>query len=156
MWIRDVMTRDVRICRDDDDIASAGKTMIEAGCGALPVCSADGEVAGFVTDRDLCAHLCCKDLQPSKTKVADAMHREVWACAPDHTVEVALEIMRRHHVRRLPVLDDRNRLVGIVSIDDIAMRSRPVVQTYDGPADADVAQTLRSVGHALPRSRAPI
>ena len=154
MWIRDLMTRDVRTCRTDDDLAAVGRTMAEWACGGMPVCDAAGDPVGFVTDRDLCAYLCKNDLRPSQAKAADAMHRGVWGCAPDHTVAEALEIMRLHHVRRLPVFDDHDRLVGIVSIDDIAMESRPVVQATDGPADADVARTLRSVAHAKSHSLA--
>lgn len=156
MWIRDVMTRDVRTCRTDDDLAAVGRTILEIGCGALPVCGADGDVVGFVTDRDLCAYLCKNDLRPSQAKAGDVMHRGVWGCAPDHRLEEALEIMRRHHVRRLPVFDDDDQLVGIVSIDDIAMQARPVVEAYDAPADADVARTLRSVAHAKSHSLVPI
>jgi CBS domain-containing protein len=155
MKVRDLMTRDVRTCQADDDLAVAGRTMAHAGCGALPVRGPGGEVVGFLTDRDLCAYVCEKDRRPSEMKVAEVMHREVWACAPDHDVEEALAIMRRHHVRRLPVLDDANRIVGLVSIDDVVMLSRPVVSAHDGPADTEVARTLRSASHVMPHSLAP-
>jgi CBS domain-containing protein len=155
MTVRDLMTRNVRTCRAEDDLAMAGRLMAEAGCGALPVRDGNGEAIGFLTDRDLCAYLCEKDCRPSEVKVADVMHREVWACAPDHGVDEALAVMRRHRVRRLPVLDDRNHIVGIVSIDDIAMSSRAVARPYDGPVDADVVRTVRAVGHA-PRARGPV
>ena len=156
MKVRDLMTREVQTCRAEDDLIMAGRLMVKASCGALPVRDSKNEAVGFLTDRDLCAFLCEADRRPSEAKVADVMHREVFACAPDHDVDDALAIMRRHHVRRLPVLNDDNRIVGIVSIEDIVMRSRPVVRPDDGPADADVARTLRSVGHALPGVRADL
>lgn len=64
--------------------------------------------------------------------------------------------MRRHHVRRLPVLDGEDCLVGILSLDDIALRSRAIVESYDAPADGEVATTLRAVSHGTPRGRVPL
>jgi CBS domain-containing protein len=156
MRVRDVMTRDVRTCGVQEDLASIGRTMIEADCGVLPVVGTSGELAGVLTDRDVCAFLCEWDRKPSTVQAAQVMRREVWACRPEQGVDQALDIMQRHRVRRLPVLDEDDRLVGILSLDDIALRSRPVVTSYDGPADADVAETLRAVSHAVPRGRVPL
>jgi CBS-domain-containing membrane protein len=114
-------------------------------------------VIGFLTDRDICTYLCDADCRPSEAEVAEAMRTEVWSCAPEDTAAQALAMMRLHHVRRLPVVDENERLVGIVSLDDIALEAKPVISTTsDGPADTDVARTMRKVGHAIPHHRSGI
>ena len=156
MKVREVMTRDVRTCQSGDDVATAGRTMVEADCGVLPVLGTSGELVGILTDRDVCAFLCEWDRRPSTVKVSQLMRREVWAARPDQFLDQAMSIMRRHHVRRLPVLDEEDCLVGILSLDDIALRSKAIVESYDAPADAEVATTLRAVSHAMPRGRGPL
>ncbi len=151
MRIRDLMAREVVTCQATDDLGTAGKRMIRAGCGSLPVCGDGGKLVGFLTDRDISSYLCSTDRRPSEARAAAAMREEIWSCGPEDRPAEAMVIMRSHHVRRLPVLDDDGRLIGIVSLDDIAMQARPaVIGTYDGPLDTDVAATLRAVGHALP------
>jgi CBS domain-containing protein len=154
MRVRDMMTREVATCRAGDDLGTAGKLMAETGCGCLPVVDEANGVIGVLTDRDVCSFLCDTDGRPSGAKVLQAMHAEVWSCAPDDTAAQVLAMMRLRHVRRLPVVDEKDRLVGIVSLDDIAMEAKPVISgTSDGPVDTDVARTMRMVGHALPHGR---
>jgi CBS domain-containing protein len=149
-----MMTRKVATCRAGDDLGTAGKLMAETGCGSLPVADETRKVIGFLTDRDICSFVCDADCRPSDAKVQEAMRRQVWTCAPEDTAAQALAMMRLRHVRRLPVVDDDERLVGIVSLDDIAMEAKPVISSpSDGPVDTDVARTMRAVGHALPHAR---
>jgi CBS domain-containing protein len=150
MKVRDLMTPEVVTCAVGDDLAFAGNQMRESSCGGMPVIGEEGEVAGFITDRDICLHLSSHDRRPSQALVADAMHSGVWVCHAQDDVEDALAAMRAHRVRRLPVLDDHGDLAGIVSIDDVAVRSRPLVSASHGPFALVLADTLLAVSHALP------
>jgi CBS domain-containing protein len=93
--------------------------MWEGDCGVLPVVD-DGELVGIVTDRDMFIAVGTRDVRATHVRVGAVATRRVSTCGPEDDVEAALAIMKGAAVRRLPVLDDRGRLVGIVSINDIA------------------------------------
>jgi CBS domain-containing protein len=138
------MTRNPVTCSDADDLLAAGKMMRGGGCGCLPISGASGKLVGFLTDRDVCNYLVETDTRPSQAAVGDAMHPGVWCCQPGDTLAEALATMRRHRVRRLPVLDEHERLVGILSLDDLVAEGKPEVR------DAELIATVRAVGHAYP------
>lgn len=153
MKVVEIMTREVRNCSPEDDLAKVGRTMGEVGCGVLPVATARGQVIGVLTDRDICLALADLDRPASQVLVREVMHGGAYACRPGDDVETALFEMARHKVRRLPVLGAEGRLEGILSLDDIAVHARPVAgEGFDGPFFVDVARTLRSIcEHPGPR-----
>lgn len=135
MQVRDIMTEDVRACCADATGSDAVKLMWDNDCGIVPVVDSDNQVVGAITDRDIVIACWSRDVAPSRLPVCDAMTREVQCCAPDDTVARAEQLMEKHQVRRLPVIDHEGRLCGIISLADIARASRPRAR---GAEKADV------------------
>lgn len=118
MKIRDVMTRDVRTVTPESTIREAARIMADADVGVLPV-SAGDRLAGMVTDRDLAVRAIAVGKGPDST-VGDVMSPEVLYCHDDEDIVDVCQNMADIQVRRLPVVDVDKRLVGIISLADIA------------------------------------
>lgn len=119
MKISDAMTPDVQLMKPSQSIQEAARIMADIDAGVLPV--ADGDrLVGVVTDRDIAIRAIAKGLGPD-TKVGDVMSREVLYCFEDDEIENVAQNMSEIKVRRLPVLNRSKRLVGIVSVGDIAI-----------------------------------
>jgi CBS domain-containing protein len=123
MRVSDAMTVDVRIADPDQSIQDAAKIMAEIDAGVLPVGEND-RLVGVITDRDIAVRAVAKGLPPS-AMVRDVMSQEVLYCFDDEDVEDVVQNMADIKVRRLPVLNRKKRLVGIVSLGDIAMAEGP-------------------------------
>ena len=107
--------------------------MRDHAVGCLPVVDASGKLAGVLTDRDIA--LSAYELGEAlwRLRVADSMHKPVWSCAAGDGIETAARLMRQHRVRRLPVLDEGGKPVGMISLDDLAHASRqPVIDPTPG------------------------
>lgn len=115
--VKEIMTRECKACDPSDSLASAAIRMWEADCGILPVIES-GHVVGVITDRDICMALALKGCRPGESSVFEVMSGEVWSCAPETDVTVALALMGQRRVRRLPVLEN-GRLAGMLSINDV-------------------------------------
>lgn len=135
MKIKDVMTDDVVVAAPDQTIADAARMMARCDAGALPV-GQDDRLVGMITDRDIALRAVARDLPPD-TPVRECMSKEVLYCFQDEDVEHVAENMGEQKVRRLPVLDREKRLVGIVSIGDLALHSKPKTS---GQAIAAISQ----------------
>ena len=119
--IADIMTRSIATVRRDETLKAAARRMQEMDVGSLPVL--DGKaVAGIVTDRDIAVRGVAAGMIPQESLVADVMTAELRFCRADDTVEQAMAEMGDLQVRRLPVLDAKNEIVGIVSLGDLATR----------------------------------
>ena len=118
MKVRDVMSTDVRIANPDQTIQQAAQMMAEIDAGALPVGEND-RLIGMITDRDIAIRAVARGRGPD-TPVREAMTPEVEYCFEDDDIEDVAEKMSALQVRRLPVLNREKRLVGIVSLGDIA------------------------------------
>ena len=122
--VSDVMTTHVRTCSVDDTLEHAARIMSEHACGAVPVLDPRGRIIAMVTDRDIClTALACKKLL-SEISVMTAASRRMHAIRTFDTLEVAHELMCKHHVRRLPVVDGDGNLIGIVSVIDLVRAAR--------------------------------
>lgn len=121
MKVSEIMTKKAVSIGSQEPVSAAAKLMWDCDCGAVPVIEND-KVIGMITDRDICMSTFLNDRSPSGLRVAEAMSRQLYYCAPSDTVAFAEEIMRSKQIRRLPVLDDSRRLVGILSLADIARR----------------------------------
>jgi len=119
--IADIMTRSIATVRRDETLQAAARRMQEMDVGSLPVL--DGKaIAGVVTDRDIAVRGVAAGMIPQESLVADVMTAELRFCRADDTVEQAMAEMGDLQVRRLPVLDAKNEIVGIVSLGDLATR----------------------------------
>ena len=123
MKVKEAMTTKVSICSPKDAISTAAQAMADCDAGLLPV-GEDDRLVGMITDRDIAIRAVAKRLSPD-TPVREVMSSEVLYCYHDEDVEEVAKNMGDQKVRRLPVLDRDKRLVGIISIGDIARQTRP-------------------------------
>lgn len=119
MLVCDLMSRDVRTVAPDATLQWAAQTMLGAGVGALPVCDGD-RLLGVITDRDIAIRAVAHGLS-NTAPVSQAMTVDALFAYEDEEVEAALQRMKAQQVRRLVVLDRTRRMVGIVSLGDIAV-----------------------------------
>lgn len=147
MNVRDIMTKEVKCCRLDTNLAAATELMWSTDCGILPVMD-DGKLAGVITDRDICIALGTQNRRATEVRAGEIASHDVQTCAVDGDVDSAMAVMRRAKVHRLPVMDD-GKLVGILALNDI-------VDAVDVRSDINagaVMDTLKAVGeHRNPRS----
>jgi CBS domain-containing protein len=127
MKIREILTNNPEVVSPEDMICVAARKMKEADVGMLPVCFG-GQLIGCLMDRDLAiravADAC--DLLNTKVrqiKVRQIMTADLFYCFEDDSLEDAAKIMEERQVRRIPVLNESKRLVGIVSLGDLAIRT---------------------------------
>src|SRR3954469_15672601 len=118
--IRDVMTYDVRSVAPGDSVVVAAKAMQEMDVGVLPVCE-DDQLLGVVTERDIVVRGIALDLALD-TPVKEVMTSDLVTCAPDDEVEGVVQDMQDAQVRRVPVLEEQQRLVGMVTLGDLATK----------------------------------
>ncbi|QGZ95180.1 CBS domain-containing protein [Terricaulis silvestris] len=119
MIVQHVMSRDVRTVTPEATIREAARIMADADVGALPVAAGD-RLAGMVTDRDIAIRAVAVGKGP-ETTVGEVMTHDVLYCHEDEDVHHVSDNMGEMQVRRLPVVDVEKRLVGIVSLADIAL-----------------------------------
>jgi CBS domain-containing protein len=119
--ISEVMTRNVEVIHPDESLQRAAQMMDELNVGALPVCEGK-ELVGMITDRDITVRATAIGLRPSDTTVSEIMTELTRCCTEDQTVEEVMKQMGDVQIRRLPVMNDRHELVGIVSLGDLATR----------------------------------
>ena len=124
MQVSEVMTRGVECIRPDDNIVTAAQKMKDLDVGALPVCGTDDRLQGMITDRDVTVRATAGCCDPGGTCVRDVMTPNVIYVFEDQDVTEAARLMRENQVRRLVVLNRGKRLVGIVSLGDLAVDSR--------------------------------
>ena len=118
--VRDAMSEDPRSIGASAAVVEAARLMREADIGSLPITD-DENLVGVITDRDITMRVVAQAADPQRTPVGDVCSRDVISVAPESDLEEALQLMARHQVRRLPVVEN-GRLVGIVAQADIALR----------------------------------
>jgi CBS domain-containing protein len=121
--VGDVMEREVKLANPDDNVQQAARMMREADVGVLPVGEGD-RLVGMVSDRDIAMRLAAEGRDPVRTKVRDVMSSDVRYVYEDEDLEHVAENMAEQQVRRLPVMNRDKRLIGIVSLGDIATGPR--------------------------------
>ena len=122
MQVSELMTRNAQCIPPDATLQEAAQRMKDLDIGALPVCEND-RLIGVVTDRDIVIRCVAAGQDPTMEHVRDAMTPQVNYCYEDDDVVDVAELMSEKQVRRLPVLNRRKRLVGIVSLGDLAVEN---------------------------------
>jgi CBS domain-containing protein len=122
--ISEVMTSDVVSLPSTASVVEAALAMRGADIGFVVITTED-QPRGVVTDRDIAIRVVAEALNPSETTLGDVASGELACLTPEHTAEDAARLMRQLAVRRLPVVDERDRLVGVVSIGDLAVEKDP-------------------------------
>lgn len=129
----EIMKRNVECISPDETAASAAQRMRDENVGFLPVCQ-QGRVLGTLTDRDIAVRLVAAN-QPPSTRVTDIMSREAVYCRPQDDIKVAQRLMAENHKSRIMVVDENGKLVGVISLSDIAQHDR----------SGQASETLRGV-----------
>jgi len=121
MKIRELMTSNVELISPEAKLPEAAKKMADADIGILPVGEND-RLVGMVTDRDIAIRGVAQGKNPARTKVRDVMTERVLYCYDDEDVEHIADSIAKLQVRRLPAVDRKKQLVGVVSLADIALK----------------------------------
>ena len=138
MKVRNMMTSDVKTCRLETNLAEVVREMWEGDCGALPVVTDDGRVAGMITDRDICIAIATKSRSADRITVREVTQGHTYTCLPEDDALAALQTMKTHKIRRLPVVDGEGHVRGILSLNDVV--------THAGSASTnEVLSTLASI-----------
>ena len=120
--VNDVMIRDVVTVDASATLLDAARSMREANVGMLPVIEEDA-VRGIVTDRDLVIRAMIRDIRPSEARVGDCLSEPPRCAEPDWSLDEAMEEMARQQVGRLPIVDPGGRIIGVVTLSSLALRS---------------------------------
>lgn len=139
--IRDVMTSDPSTVGRDENIRRAAQIMKDQDTGVVPV--VDGKkIVGMVTDRDIVVRLIAEGRDPSTVKVSDVMTTTVRSVREDASIDDVLTLMTSAEIRRVPVVNRNDEIVGIVSIGDIAKTD----------ADRKVGKAIEDISNASPNN----
>jgi CBS domain-containing protein len=132
MNVREVMTREVQIASPDDSLQHAAGLMADIDAGVLPVGEND-RLVGMLTDRDITVRAVARGLAPGQCRVREVMSQDIKYIYEDESVEDAARNMSDLQMRRLPVLNRDKRLVGIVSLGDLALKkAKPAGEALRG------------------------
>lgn len=149
MRVEEQMTKNVTTCKTGDSLARAAKLLWDHDCGCVPVVGHLGRVLGMITDRDICMAALITGKSLAELRVRDAMARDIATMRASESTHEAEMVMRNRRVRRLPVLDDQNRLIGLLCCNDL------VRWVDDGGANGTTAEdavhllrTLATVGRS--------
>lgn len=146
MLIANIMSRELKTCRQTDMLDRAVKLMWDYDIGILPVLDDFGMLVGVVTDRDACMAAYMQRQPLHAVPASVAMTKHVVTCRPEDTDAHVAELMARHKVRRLPVVDDDDRPVGMISINDLALEMARGAPIDEG----EVAGTLAAISEHRP------
>jgi CBS domain-containing protein len=140
MNVAELMTKNAMTCRPDEPLHSAAQIMWDHDCGCVPVVDETNAIQGMITDRDVCMAALMQGKSLSEISVGSAMSRAIYGCLPNDDIEKAAELMRARQVRRVPVLDEQGRVLGVLSLGDFARAlSRSATNGVSSPT---VARTL--------------
>jgi CBS domain-containing protein len=140
--VRDVMTPNPASVSEKDSIKRVAEIMKREDAGVVPV--VDGrKVIGMITDRDIVVRLIAEGKDPSNAKVNEAMSKQVRSVKEETPINEVLQLMSREQIRRVPVTNNNNELIGIVSIGDIASDSKETVK---------IGRTVEEISEAPPNN----
>jgi CBS domain-containing protein len=156
MKVKKIMSRGAKICDLNASLAEAAKTMWDNDCGILPVLKDGKEIVGLITDRDICMAMAMRDCSPSAISAEEVITGAVYSVTPEDDIHKALEIMREHKVRRLPVVTSEGELKGIISMNDVVLKAQEAKGKHSQElAYADVVRTYEAIcTHPLPLEQA--
>lgn len=150
MNVKEVMSRDIRTVRMVDRADVAARVMWEHDCGAVPVVDGNQAIVGIVTDRDLCMAAYTQGRSLGEIPVTAVMARAVRTCKPDDPVASAQATLQQHQLHRLPVVDARGVVVGMLTANDLLR----LAQTR--PAAIDAATMLKTLAAITAPRRATL
>jgi len=153
MKAKDLMTTDVKSCREYTTLNTAVQMMWDHDIGCVPIVDRDNRVIGMLTDRDVCMSAYLQRVSLTGASVTSAMSKDVFSCSPEDDLTSVERIMRERQIHRVPVIDAQGCLAGIVSLNDIAREATRESQMKQPRevSEAEITFTLASV--SAPRHR---
>jgi CBS domain-containing protein len=143
MKVSQLMTKDVATCRADDSLNRAAQIMWDHDCGCVPVVDNAGHIQGMITDRDICMAAFTQGKRLEEIPISSAMSKQVHAASPNDDVERAAELMSSKQIRRVPVLDGGDQIVGLLSLGDVARAASG--RGANGISTPTLARTLSEI-----------
>ena len=160
MKVRDIMTCEAKFCDLNESLAEAAQTMWAADCGVLPVLKDGKEIVGLITDRDICMAMAIRDRNAAAVSAEEVVSGAIYSVTSEEDIHKALELMKQHKVRRLPVVNSEGELEGMLSLNDVVLRAEEARDTETPELTyADVVDTYKAIcAHPLPlgQSRAAV
>ncbi len=141
--IIEVMTKEVQTCKSGDPVSKAAKLMEQHNVGSIPVVDDQGRLSGIITDRDIVLRGVAKDKDLKMTTCGELMTADCKSCSPETEVHEAAKLLAEHQIRRLPVVDQQGRLVGICAIGDLAVRD--IYINESGQALSEISKSEATV-----------
>lgn len=154
MIVKEAMSRVVHSCQSSQTLDDAARLLWDHDVGALPVLDGAGRLMAMLTDRDVCMAAYTQGKALRELPVYAARSQALFTCHCGDRLSTAERTMRVHQVRRLPVVDDAGRLVGMLSLADLA-RVSVASGKHGAPPHVDVTATLATVSRRRPEPAAP-
>jgi CBS domain-containing protein len=147
MKIKELMSHPAITCPAGDTMENAARLMWEFDCGIIPVVNDDGRLGGVITDRDICMAAYTQGRPLRTIPIASGMAKAPVAVHANDSIESAEDLMRDNQIRRLPVLDDNGRPVGVLSLNDLA---RLTARAKHSQAERKLVETLAATCEPRP------
>ena len=126
MKIREIMSRDPACCVLSDSAQTVAKILCDRNIGSMPVLAdqQSRKLVGMITDRDLCCSVIAQGLDPKTTQIEKLISFPPMSCRDGENIETCERLMQEHQVRRVPIVDAEDRVIGIVSQADLALHDK--------------------------------
>lgn len=147
------MSHDVRSCKPSDSLTDAAMVMWRRDCGFVPVADTpNGALVGVVTDRDICMAVATKHRPIDSIPVGEIMNRHVITCLPTDDVKVAMDRMAAAQIHRMPVVDKKGQVKGVISMNDLILAAESSeIRKSSAVSNNDVVRVLKAVSaHRVP------
>ena len=146
---RDLMTTPVATVRPEESVENAARLMSGLDCGALPVVDNSGRLIGIVACSDITTRLIARGIAVQYAQVSDCMTDQAFACSVDCSIEDCIHAMSWHQVKRMPIVDSDHRVIGMISMADVA---RYVCEHRDQGPRLGFSNPFRQLGGRAPVS----
>ncbi len=123
MKVHEIMTREISVCYPGEALSDIAQILWDDDLGCLPVLDEKEMVVGMITDRDICMAAFTQGRRLNDIEVSTAMSQNLFACKPDDSLVAANKIMKENKVKRLPVINQRSQLVGMITLNDLAQEA---------------------------------
>lgn len=144
MKVKDLMTKNAGFCCENETLGKAVEIMWQKDCGMVPVLADAGKVIGVVTDRDVSVAATTRNQPPSRIAAKDLIFREIVTCKKDDSIKQILKRMRKHQIKRLPVVNKKGALAGVISINDLLQAKK------SKRFEKQILKTLKAIGRPSP------
>lgn len=128
MKIKECMCQDVCFVKPDCNIYDAARIMNENHIGCIPICNDEKNVVGLITDRDIVLRAVACDKNAKTTSVTEIMTTNVYTCNCEDEIEQVQNTMKKNQIRRIPIVDNSNKMVGIFSTGDLVHNNEKIEQ----------------------------